>query len=70
MIGSNADATLSRYLAGAITAEHAADLLGPGVSVAEVVVETGKRFGRLPERDDAFERQEFARALELLGLSG
>lgn len=61
-------ATLRRYLDGEVTAEQAADLLGPGVVVADVVIETRERFGRLPDRRDAFAEAEFGRAIRMLGL--
>lgn len=61
--------TLRRYADGEITAEQAADELGPRVSVSEVILETARRFGRLPDRDDAFTRAEYGRGLALLGLT-
>lgn len=61
--------TLRRYADGEITAEQAADDLGPRVSVSEVIGETARRFGRLPNRDDAFTRAEYGRGLALLGLA-
>lgn len=61
-------AVLNRYADREITAEHAADLLGPGVAVADVVIETARRLGRLPDERSAFTEAEFKRGLVLLGL--
>ena len=60
--------TLELYLHGSITAGQAADRLGPGTAIAEVILETARPFGRLPDRQDAFTEGEFKRGLALLGL--
>lgn len=61
-------ATLALDLHGSITAGEAADRLGPGTVIAEVILETARQFGRLPDRQDAFTEGEFRRGLALLGL--
>lgn len=58
-------ATFELYLHGSITAGEAADRLGPGTAIAEVLLETARRFGRMPDRQDAFTKGEFKRILLL-----
>ena len=62
-------ATLELYLHGSITAGQAADRLDPGTAIAEVILETVRHFGRLPDRQDAITEGEFRRGLALLGLN-
>lgn len=69
MTSENRRAVLQRYADGGVTAEVAADLLGPGTSVAEVVLETARMLHRLPDRQDTFTEGEFRRALAMLGLT-
>lgn len=59
---------LRRYVDGEITAELAADLLGPGLSIAEVILAARSEMGRLPDPRSAFVDGEYRRALALLGL--
>lgn len=61
-------AILRLYLDEHITAGQAADRLGPGTSISEVILETAARFRSLPDRRDAFTEGEFRRGLAMLGL--
>ena len=62
------DLVLQDYVEGRVTAEQAADLLGPGMAVVDVVLSASERFGRLPDPRGPFEQGEFQRGLSLLGL--
>lgn len=70
MSDAECEAILRRYVDGATAAGEAADALGPGTAISEVILETARRFGRLPDRRDAFTEGESRRALALLGLDG
>lgn len=59
---------LTRYADSEITAEHAADLLGPGTAIVDVVLETRERLRRLPDVRNAFTESEYHRALAMLRL--
>lgn len=63
-------AILRRYVDYEITAGEAADALGPGTAIVDVILAARQAFGRLPDRRDAFTENEFRRALVLLGLEG
>ena len=58
-----------RYVDREITAEEAADRFGPGTAIVDVILEAKRRFGRLPDRRDAFTEGEYRRALAMLGLA-
>ena len=57
-----------RYVDREITAEAAADALGPGTAVVDVILAAKAMFGRLPDQRDAFTEGEYRRALRILGL--
>lgn len=59
---------IRRYSAGEISANRAADLLGPEATVADVYVLTRQSGLPLPRPPRAQEEAELAHALKLLGL--
>ena len=59
---------LALYLEGPITAGEAADRLGAGTVIAEVILHTARHFGRLPDRQDPFAEGAFRCGLTLLRL--
>lgn len=62
------EAIIRRYVDRDITAEEAADAIGPGTAVLDVILLAKRLFGRLPDRRDAFTEGEYQRALRMLGL--
>lgn len=58
-----------RYVDREITAEAAADDLGPGTAIVDVILAAKQMFGRLPDQRDAFTDGEYRRALRMLGLA-
>ena len=69
MTDAEREAIVRLYVDRAITAEEAADRLGPGTAVVDVILEAKRRFGRLPDQRDAFTEGEYRRALKMLGLA-
>ncbi len=59
---------LALYLDGPITAGEAADRLGAGTVIAEVILHTARHVGRLPDRTDPFAEGEFRCGLTPLRL--
>ena len=57
--------TLRRYVDGEIAAERAADLLGIGTTVTELILKARALSGRPPDRQDALTRGEYRRVLGL-----
>jgi hypothetical protein len=58
---------LSRYSQGGISAERAADEMGPSYNVTDVYVLSRKAGLPLPDADGPFEREQFERARRLFG---
>lgn len=60
---------LTAYVENRISAAEAADRLGPGTAIVDVILSTRASFGRLPDPRGALVDSEYRRALALLGLS-
>jgi hypothetical protein len=58
---------LRRYSHGEISAERAADEMGPSYNVADVYVLSREAGLPLPDADGPFEREQFERGKQLFG---
>lgn len=68
MTEAERETILRRYVDLEITAEEAADRLGRGTAIVDVILEARRLFGRLPDRHSDFTRGEYERARRMLGL--
>jgi hypothetical protein len=60
---------LAAYVENRISAAEAADRLGPGTAIVDVILSARASFGRLPDPRGALAESEYRRALSVLGLS-